>query len=173
MKHANATTFAKRLSIVALCLAAWAGCAEPGPSPDAEEAATSPAFEAASTAFHQALRTNDAEALFAYVADDVMMMPPGEAAVLGINAMRDWYTGFLAQYRTSSLTLANREVYVGDGWAVELGVYEWGLTPAAGGDPVLDRGNYMQVWKAQPDGQWRFAREIWNSSVPASPPAAE
>jgi len=35
---------------------------------------------------------------------------------------------------------------------------------------MLDRGNYMQVWKSQPDGQWRFGREIWNSSAPTCPP---
>jgi hypothetical protein len=29
----------------------------------------------------------------------------------------------------------------------------------------------MQVWLRQPNGQWRFAREIWNSAVPA--PATE
>ena len=132
-----------------------------------------PDFEAATAAFHQALRTNDADALFAYVADDVLLMPPGEAAVRGKNAMRDWYAGFLSQSRTSSLTLSGQEVIVGDEWAVELGAYEWGLTPVAGGDPVLDRGNYMQVWKSQPDGHWRFEREIWNSLVPASPPAAD
>jgi ketosteroid isomerase-like protein len=172
MKHADLTTVAKCLSVVALCLAAWAGCAGPRPSSGAEGAASTKrsAFETATTAFHHALRTNDADALFARVADDVLMMPPGEPAVHGKNAMRDWYTGFLSQYRTSSLTLSNREVFVSEGWAVELGAYEWGLTPAAGGDPVLDRGNYMQVWKSHPDGQWRFEREIWNSSAPASPP---
>ena len=127
------------------------------------------AFEIATAEFHQALRTNDAEALFAYVADDVLLMPPGEDAVRGKMAMRDWYAAFLSQYSTSSLTLSDREVFVGDRWAVELGSYEWGLTPSAGGADVLDGGNYMQVWKSQPDGQWRFEREIWNSSAPASP----
>ena len=130
-------------------------------------------FETATAAFHQALRTNDAEALFAYVADDVVLMPPGEALVRGKSSMRDWYAGFLSEFRTSSLVLTDREVFVSDGWAVELGVFEWGLAPAAGGDPVLDRGNYMQVWTSQPDGQWRFARELWNSSAPAAPAAAE
>ena len=124
------------------------------------------AVEAATAAFHQALRTNDAGALFAYVADDVVMMPPGEAPVRGKAAMRAWYAGFLSQFRTSSLTLTNREVIVGDGWAVEAGAFEWGLAPAAGGETTVDRGHYMQVWKAQPDGQWRFAREIWNGSAP-------
>jgi ketosteroid isomerase-like protein len=55
--------------------------------------AESSAFEIATAEFHQALRTNDAEALFAYVADDVLLMPPGEVAVRGKNAMRDWYAG--------------------------------------------------------------------------------
>jgi ketosteroid isomerase-like protein len=132
--------------------------------------AASSGFETATAAFHEALRTNDAQALFAYVADDVLLMPPGEGAVRGKSAMRDWYGTFLSQYTTSSLTLSNREVFVGDQWAVELGSYEWGLTPAVGGDVVLDRGNYMQLWKSWPDGHWRFEREIWNSSAPVTPP---
>lgn len=128
------------------------------------------AFEIATAEFHQALRANDVEALFEHVADDVLLMPPGEEAVRGKTAMRDWYAAFLAQYRTSSLILSDREVFVGDRWAVELGSYEWRLTPVAGGGDVLDRGSYMQLWKSQSHGQWRFEREIWNSSAPVTPP---
>jgi len=51
----------------------------------------------------------------------------------GKAAMRTWYTGFLSAFRTTKLTLSDREVFVGDGWASELGQYEWGLQPAAGG----------------------------------------
>jgi uncharacterized protein (TIGR02246 family) len=127
--------------------------------------AASSTFEVATAEFHQALRTNDAEALFAHVAEDVLLMPPGEQAVRGKQAMRDWYDAFLSQYRTSSLTLSDREVFVGDRWAVELGSYQWGLTPVAGGGDVLDLGNYMQLWTSQADGRWRFEREIWNSSA--------
>lgn len=127
------------------------------------------AFEAATAAFHQALRTNDAHSFFAYVADDVLMMPPGEPVIRGKDALREWFAGFLSQYRTTSLTFSDCEVLVGDGWAVELGRYDWDLERVGGGEPVIDRGNYMQVWKAQPDGEWRFEREIWNSSAPASP----
>lgn len=174
MKTAHATTAVKCLS-AALSFVVWAGCSRPEPPPGVEDVASTrrSAVEAATTALHQALRTNDADGLFAYVSDDVLLMPPGQAAIRGKNAMREWYAGFLSQFRTSSLTLSDREVLVGDGWAVELGAYEWGLTPAAGGEPVLDRGNYMQVWKSQPDGQWRLEREIWNSSAPGSPPAAK
>jgi len=127
------------------------------------------AVESATTAFHQALRTNDTASFLSYVADDVVMMPPGEAPVRGKDAMRAWYAEFLSHYRTSSLTLDDREVFVGPGWATELGSYEWGLTPVGGGTEVVDRGHYMQVWNQLPDGQWRFARELWNSAVPPSP----
>jgi ketosteroid isomerase-like protein len=115
---------------------------------------------AATTAFHQALRTNDAETFMSYVADDIVLMPPGEAVVRGKDGVRACYSGFLTQYRTSSLIFADREVFVADGWAVELGTFEWGLTPTSGGSLVIDRGNYMQVWNSLPDWQWRFAREV-------------
>ncbi len=130
------------------------------------------AFEATTRAFHDALRHDDAEALFAHVADDVVLMPPGERAVHGKDAMREWYAGFLSIFRTASLTLSHPEVFVSDDWAVELGTYEWVLTPTAGGDSLLDFGSYMQLWK-HVDGDWRFAREIWNSSAPAASTAAE
>ena len=129
--------------------------------------------ERATAAFHQALRTNDFETFMGYVADDVVFMPPGEPPVRGRDAVRKWMTAFLEQYRTSSLTLADREVRVADGWAVELGTFEWTLKPTAGGSAVVDRGNYMQVWQLQGDTAWRFAREVYNSSIPPAPAAAK
>jgi uncharacterized protein (TIGR02246 family) len=162
-------------AIVVLSTALVVGCNGPKHPSDHNtlSAATRAAVESATTAFHQALRTNDTATFLSYIADDVVMMPPGEAPVHGKDAMRAWYTGFLTQYHTSSLTLDDREVFVGAGWATELGTYQWGLTPTGGGAPVLDRGHYMQVWRQQPDGQWRFAREIWNSSAPPPSPASK
>ena len=128
-------------------------------------------FEKATAAFHQALRTNDSEGLFAYVAEDVVMMPPNEAPIRGKPAMQTWYRTFLSAFRTTTLILTDREVTVSDSWATELGQYEWGLQPTARGDSVVDKGNYMQIWKRAPDGSWRFFREIWNSSIPSAPRA--
>ena len=146
-----------------------AGCGKSEPSASKPSAATSDkaAVEASTTAFHEALRGNDLEKFMSYVADDVFFMPAGEPPVRGKEAMRKWMTAFLSQYRTTSLTFADREVRVADGWAVELGTYEWALAPAAGGAAAVDRGNYMQVWQQRPDKSWSFAREVYNSSVPA------
>jgi ketosteroid isomerase-like protein len=128
-------------------------------------------FEKATAAFHRALTANDSEGLFVYVAGDVLMMPPNEAPIRGKSAMQAWYRTFLSAFRTTTLVLTDREVTVSDSWATELGQYEWGLQPTAGGDPVVDKGNYMQIWKRGLDGSWRFFREIWNSSIPSAQPA--
>ena len=160
-----------RVAAVLLSIVAVVSCRNSKPSAGivTDDGTARSKVEATTEAFHQALRTNDADALFAYVSDDVVMMPPGEAVISGKAAMRAWYAGFLSQYRTSALILTNREVFVGGDWATEVGTYEWSLDSAAGGDPVVDHGHYMQLWKRQPDGSWRFAREIWNSSAPALP----
>ena len=129
-------------------------------------------LQAASDAFHQALRSNDLETFMSYVAEDVCFMPPGEPPIRGREALRAWMAGFLAQARTTSLTLADREVLVGGAWAVELGSFVWELEPSNGDPVVIDRGNYMQLWKQQDDKAWRFAREVYNSSVPPSSVAA-
>jgi uncharacterized protein (TIGR02246 family) len=163
----------RHLVAVILTVSTMAGCSGAPPASSSQTAAVddSAGIERATAAFHQALRTNDLETFMAYVAEDVFFMPPGEPPVRGRDAVRNWITAFLAQYRTSSLTLADREVRVGSGWAVELGTFEWTLQPAAGGSAVVDRGNYMQVWQRQGDTAWRFAREVYNSSVPPAPVA--
>ena len=156
---------------ILLAVITMGGCNGAPPASRARTAAVndSAGVERATAAFHQALRTNDLETFMGYVADDVVFMPPGEPPVRGRDAVREWLTAFLAQYRTSSLTLADREVRVGSGWAVELGTFEWTLEPTAGGSAVVDRGNYMQVWQLQGDTAWRFAREVYNSSIPPAP----
>lgn len=169
--HANregrASVRLSSIVLLGLVMSLGSGACQRSSSAEDETSARRAAVEAATTAFHQALRTNDAHTFMSYVADDVVLMPPGESAVRGKDGVRAWYSAFLTQYRTSSLTLADREVLVANGFAIELGTFEWGLTPAAGGSPVVDRGNYIQVWKSLSDGQWRFAREVWNSSGPA------
>jgi hypothetical protein len=50
-----------------------------------------------------------------HVGADATARPALEAA------MRGWYARFLSQFRTSSLTLRDREVFAGEGWAVVKG----------------------------------------------------
>jgi ketosteroid isomerase-like protein len=98
------------------------------------------------------------------------MMPPNEAPIRGKPAMETWYRTFLSAFRTTTLVLTDREVTVSDSSATEPGQYQWGLQPSDGGDPVVDKGNYMQIWKRAPDGSWLFSRNLeqLDSICPAS-----
>ena len=118
-----------------------------------------------------ALRADAADSLLALMADDVVIMPPNETVLRGKAAVRAWYDQFLTQMRTSSLTVTDREVFIGGDWATEVAGFEWGLRPVAGGPPLIDRGSYIQVWHREPDGRWLFSREVWNSSAPLPAPA--
>ena len=100
------------------------------------------------------------------MADDVVLMPPGETVLKGKEAVRNWYDRLLTQLRTDDLTITDREVLIGGEWATELATFEWTLIPVGGGAPVTDRGTYVQVWRREADGRWLFARELWNSTVP-------
>jgi ketosteroid isomerase-like protein len=100
------------------------------------------------------------------MADDVVLMPPNEAVLKGKAAVRAWYDHFLSQLRTSSLSVTDREVFIGGDWATELATFEWALVPVAGGPPVIERGSYAQVWHRESDGRWLFSRELWNSTTP-------
>lgn len=49
----------------------------------------------------------------------------------------------------------------------------WWVTPSTSPQPV-DSGNYLEVWRRQPEGTWRVARDMYASEVPpkASPAAS-
>jgi ketosteroid isomerase-like protein len=113
------------------------------------------------------MRTNDVDSLLTRLADDAVLMPPNQAPLIGKAAVRAWYTGFLSRVHTVSVTVADREVFLGDGWAVERASFEWVVNPVGGGDPITDPGSFMQVWQRQPDGRWLLSREVWNSTSPA------
>jgi ketosteroid isomerase-like protein len=125
------------------------------------------AFAATTEAFHGTLRHNDVTGFMSYIDDKAIVAPPGEQPVSGKKAVDQWYKDFLGKYRTSSLDLTGREVFVGDRWATEFGHFIWRLAPVDGSAAVLDHGTYMQVWTRQSDGTWRFTREVWNSSPAA------
>jgi ketosteroid isomerase-like protein len=54
------------------------------------------------------------------------------------------------------------DVLVGGDLAVETGTYEWTVQPKKG-KAMLDKGNYVTVWRRQPDGSWKIVRDISNS----------
>jgi uncharacterized protein (TIGR02246 family) len=152
---------------VALVTAVAIACSGPNAIPKTpDQAALRSGVDSAADRLLAALRADASDSLLALMADDVVIMPANEGVLRGKAAVRAWYDQFLTQMRTSSLTVTNREVFLGGEWATEVAGFEWALVPVTGGPPVTDRGSYMQVWHREPDGRWLFSREVWNSSAP-------
>jgi uncharacterized protein (TIGR02246 family) len=117
-----------------------------------------------------ALNAGDAGAWVAEFADDGVQMPPNAPANIGKAAIAAWSQGFLSHFRVQ-FALDVDEVRILDEWAFERGDYAIALDPGAGGPPLKDTGKYITLYKREPSGTWRMARDIWNSSN--SPPGVQ
>jgi ketosteroid isomerase-like protein len=49
------------------------------------------------------------------------------------------------------------------------GTYEVTMNDPTG-KPIHDRGKYLEVWKRQPDGNWRCGADMWNSDLGGTAP---
>lgn len=156
-----------RMSLVACaCATLLFACGQSDKKAGNDTPATVSAVASTTGAFHETLRTNNLAGFTSFLDQTAVISPPGEPVLRGKDNIIRWYRNFLAKYRTSSLQLTDKEIFVGRDWAVEFGRFSWELSPTDGTAPVLDQGSYMQVWKRQATGSWRFAREVWNSSPP-------
>ncbi len=108
----------------------------------------------------------DSAAMF--FAEDVWQMPPNSPPLVG----RDAFIGFWSQaarWGTWRFGLEVQDVVVGDSIAVERGQYTLGFD-AGSESPIPsseDRGNYVVLWRLEPDGVWRI---VWDAPVSEMPP---
>jgi len=114
------------------------------------------------------MAANDPDALMAELTDDVVFMPPGQAAARGKAAVRAWYEATIAEATTVKLEIPVREVVVAGDWGIETGSFAWVLAPVGGGEHFSAKGNFIAIWRRDSDGGWRIASDIWNSSDPES-----
>jgi ketosteroid isomerase-like protein len=55
-------------------------------------------------------------------------------------------------------------VTITDGWAFEWGYFTASFLESPGGEEKRLRGRLLRVLKKQPDGRWKVARGMWNTS---------
>ena len=110
-----------------------------------------------------ALNDGDADAWVSKFTEDAVQMPPNAPANFGKEAIGAWSQGFLSHFRVQ-FALDAGEVRILDEWAFERGDYTIALDSKAGGLSMKDAGKYITLYKREPSGTWRMARDIWNSS---------
>ena len=104
----------------------------------------------------------DAEALLSLYADDPVLMPSGQPAVFGKDAIRPLYQSVLKEYIFKSQTrLMDIEASgdLGYFWST----YKLTATPKAGGESFEEEGKSVFIVKRQHGGAWKISRLIDNS----------
>ncbi len=149
-------------SIVAtLLVLAISGCA-----PQVDTMADQAALGNVAEQYSAACGTGDAVALTALFTDDAVWMPPNQPAKVGKEVIEEQYRALFDQL-TCELELNQEEIAVAGDWAFDRTTYTVTLSPKTEGEPVKDRGKYINIYRRQPDGSWKIATHIWNSDLPA------
>jgi uncharacterized protein (TIGR02246 family) len=116
------------------------------------------AIESLTAEWETAFNAGDAAAVAEVYAEDATLMPDGRDIVTGRDAIRQFWSGAMAEAPEGVVAdLETLEVRGAGNLAYEIGRY----TDRAG-DEVVERGKYLVVWKQQADGTWKIVADIWN-----------
>lgn len=118
-----------------------------------------------------AVQAGNLDQIVALFTNDIVLLPPNEPAVAGMDATRVWGKGLVDAVTMTSVAIVSDETVVSGDWAFSRGVFRATMQPKGGGSPAAPVANkYILIWRRQADGSWKIARDIWNGSEP--PPAA-
>jgi len=120
---------------------------------------------AASKDFPAAIAAKDAALVASFYAKDAIAFPPNSEMAKGSEAIQNVWKGFI-DAGLNAQPFETVETESEGNLGVEIGKYT--IVDAAG--KTVDQGKYVVVWKKE-DGRWKLYRDIWNSSMPATPPA--
>lgn len=109
-----------------------------------------------------ALAAGDLSALAAHYTGDAVQLPPDAAPLVGWSAIRESLESELAGITFASRVEVRETVVDGD-LACAWGHFRATVSPKAGGDPQHTSGSFVDVFRRQPDGSWRFARSAWSN----------
>ncbi len=126
------------------------------------------AIQALVQAWGAAAEAGDVAQVVALYTDDIVQMPPDAPANRGKQAIEEYYGGAFELFSVGVTwpVEGTEEIVVADGWAFHLSEYILMFTPKAGGEAIEQRGKIIEICQQQPDGSWKFAREIWNRNSP-------
>jgi len=157
------------LCAVAIALAGAlppAGAADLQPSDPSAERATLFSLD---KAWAQAAAARDLEKVLSFWADDARVFPPGQPAVIGKEALRQYVSGafavpgFAIQWETSEFVVsASADVAYGMGTNTV-------TVSGPEGKPLTEHARAVTVWRKDARGTWKCAVDIWSAAPPASP----
>jgi uncharacterized protein (TIGR02246 family) len=110
-----------------------------------------------------AVKAKDIDRLLGLVTEDVIFLPPSGPPIKGKKAVGDLYQILFAQFDVEQ-SARTEEIEVRGDWAFAWGVEQFALSARGGGQPIHMSGKGLTILRRQPDGSWKFARGINNTS---------
>ncbi len=129
-------------------------------------AADEQAIRVANERWLQLIRSKDASGIGQLHAQDAVILPQNENAVIGREAIVQWYVrqmqtpDYAFTFGTDQLVLS-----ISGDMALDRGWYRFSARGPNG--PINDTGKYVVVWR-KIDGQWKVAADIGNTDLPAA-----
>lgn len=124
------------------------------------------ALRAADVAWSRSYETKDLEKAVAFCDDQGSLLWPntprvnGKDAITKATANAFAIPGFNLKWHPDQVAVA-RSGELG----YTTGAYTWTFKDASG-NPTLDKGKYLSVWKKQPDGSWKVLLDMFNTDLP-------
>jgi ketosteroid isomerase-like protein len=148
----------------ALVLAACS-TTQPHPTDTSAQLAAITAFNAR---YLKAINDGDIATLSSLTNDDHMMISPNRPPVTG-KAANDAANGRTFQNSKIDESWTPLETVIDGDLAYQRGTFTVVATPKAGGASRTTHGNFMRIYRRQPDGSWWMTRDMFSADQP--PPA--
>jgi len=118
------------------------------------------AIRAAEAALAEAFEAPDPTAWVDFYTDDAVFVGPGAPAIEGRSAFLDAARVFTI----SSMEIAADSTMGAGDFAATIGRASW-VTGPRGWVAPRQRRRFLMVWRREPDGRWRIARELLNADL--------
>ncbi len=111
--------------------------------------------------------TLDLDELISLTTDDVVVLPPGRAPVVGHEALRKFYSELLNRAPDIQVLAYSEnweEVRIMGDFAFQWGTITERSKPTVTGAETVSAVHAMRMLARQPDGSWKIARAMWNTA---------
>jgi ketosteroid isomerase-like protein len=156
-------TSVRMVAVLAASLALLAACTRATQDSAAAEAEALAAIAEFNRQYLEAINTGDIDALAALTTEEHMMISSGGPPTVGKQALVDAMTGAFARFDFDESWAPKETVAAGD-LAYQRGTFIVNAAPRAGGEPVRMTGNFLRIYRRQPDGRWLMVRDNFNSA---------
>jgi uncharacterized protein (TIGR02246 family) len=159
------------LAGVTFVLAFQFGCSQaPPPAAPDNRAADEQTIRDGEAAWVKDFAAKDVDKVAAHYADDGASMIPDMTLMTGKDSIR---AGLKEEFSdpNSSLDFHTTKVEVAksEDLAYSQGTYTYSSTDPKTKKAVIEHGNYVEVYKKQPDGSWKVVEDIATQEAPPAP----